>query len=111
MFDFFNDFFNYEDRKIDRFENEDLTVDTCSVSDGEYPYETAIQHVQYNDNKWVVVQSYNTKEEAQTGHDEWVKLMTSDNLPDYLRDCGNSGVSQLLDNLIGEEGMIFPRQV
>ena len=110
MFDFFSMMGNYEDRKVDRFENEDMSIDTCSVTDGDHPYETAVKHFQYHNNDWVVVQSYDTKEEAQKGHDKWIEIMTSDNLPEYLRDCGNAGISQLMDLFCGEESMIFPRR-
>jgi len=110
MFNFFDMMNNYEDRKIDRFENKDVMVDTCSVSDGSHPYETAVQHIFYNNNVWIIVQAYDTKEEAQEGHNKWVKIMTSEPLPDYLMDCNNSGISQLADEICGEDFLRFPRQ-
>jgi len=61
MFDFFNMMDTYEGRKVDNFKNEDTEVDTCSVTDGSKEYETAVAHYQYNNNKWVIVQSYDTK--------------------------------------------------
>jgi hypothetical protein len=110
MFNFFGMMGNYEDRKVDNFKNEDVEVDTCSVTDGEHDYETAVSHFQYNDKQWVIVESYDTKEEAQEGHNKWVEVMTSEKLPEYLKDCNNSGVSQLGDNLFGETWGIYPKK-
>jgi hypothetical protein len=110
MFSFFNMCNNYKDRKVARFENEDLMIDTCSVTDGKQQYETAVQHYQYNNNDMVIVQAYDTKEEALKGHNEWVQLMTSDKLPEYLRDCGNSEISQFIEEAFDDSAMIFPRK-
>lgn len=111
MFDFFNTQDNYEDHKVDNFSIEGvLCVDTCSVSDGVHPYETAVSHKSYNDGHWVIVESYDSRSDAQHGHDYWVETMTSENLPDYLIDCGNSGISQLCDEILGESSMRFPRK-
>lgn len=110
MFNFFNMMGNYEDRKVDRFYNEDMTIDTAQVSDGRQPYETGIKHFRYNDNRWVIVESYDTKEEAQEGHNKWVEFMTSGSLPEYLRDCCNSEIAQFGDVVCGEDFSIFPLQ-
>lgn len=110
MFDFFLDAFNYEDRKVDRFEKENLIIDTCSCSDGEHSYETAIKHESYNNRNWVIVEAYDSKEEAQVGHNKWVKIMTSNDLPEYLMDCGNAIISKLCDTTLGELSMRFPKQ-
>lgn len=111
MFDFFNMQDNYEDRKVDNFLIEGvLCVDTCYVSDGDHPYETAISHKLYNDGHWVIVEAYDSRSNAQHGHDCWVETMTSEGLPDYLIDCGNSGMSQLCDEVLGESSMRFPRK-
>ena len=65
MFDFLLMADNYEERKVDRFEKDTLIIDTCFVSDGSLPYETAIQHEEYNEGKWVIVENYPDKESAQ----------------------------------------------
>jgi len=106
MFDFLMDAGNYSERKVDNFENEDCIIDTCAVSDGNKPYETGIQHILYNNNQWVIVEAYNSKDEAQIGHDKWVKIMTSENLPDTLKDCQNAGIAGFLD----AEDMVFKKQ-
>ena len=80
---------NYASRKVARFEKDDLMVSTCSVTDADKPYETAVAHPSYNDGKIVIVEDYNTVEEAQTGHDKWVKTMTAKKLPATLRGNGS----------------------
>lgn len=93
---------NYEERKVDRYEKDDLLVDTCSCTDGNHEYETAILHPEYGDN-WVIVEAYDSREQAQAGHDKWVKTMTMEPLPEVLTDCQNSRISQLCSDLT------FPR--
>ncbi len=108
MFNFFGMADNYEDRKVDRYEKNGLMVDTCSVTDGNKPFETAVESPEYNNGKMVIVQSYDTIEEAKEGHLKWVDLMLN-NPPEYLRDCANAEISQLIE-LFSEDMMIFPRK-
>lgn len=109
MFSFLQDFGNYEQRKIDRYEKNGLIVDTAAVSDGVHPYETGVCHPEYNLGKWVIVQAYDTQEESYTGHDTWIKRMTTEPLPEYLRDCANAIVSSMLEST-SEDAMLFPRR-
>src|SRR5258705_1718212 len=97
MFNFLNALDNYEDRKVDSTEVGDSEVDTCSVNDGIQDYETAVKHPKYNDGEWIIVEAYDTKEDAQTSHDKWVKIMSSIPLPNKLIDCKNLLISQLDD--------------
>jgi len=103
MFGFLDMMGNYETRKVDRYDGESLMVSTAAVTDGDYPFETAILHPDYNDGNHVIVEAYDDREAAQSGHDKWVKIMTGDPLPDKLRDCANAAVAKF----IGEED--FPR--
>ncbi len=96
MFGFFNMLGSYEDRKVDRYESENCLISTAAVTDGDSPYETAISHPSYNSGSWVIVAKYDSKEKAQTGHDEWVKTMTADPLPVMLVDVQNDCISKLL---------------
>jgi hypothetical protein len=96
MFSFLSDIGNHADRVVGRYpKNGPFLVDTARVSDGEQPYETAVQHPEYNNGKMVIVEAYPTREKANIGHARWVKIMTSDSLPDKLVDCLNSGISQV----------------
>lgn len=99
IFDFLFDIGNYEERKVARYEDEHLIVDTAAVSDGEKPYETGIEHPEYNMGKWIIVEAYGTKEEAQSGHNKWVNIMQNEPLPKILIDCQNAFVSKLCDDL------------
>lgn len=110
MFDFLFMADNYEDRKVDNTVLDGSTViDTCAVNDGSHPYETGIQCPKYNKGDWVIVEAYDTKEEAQKGHNKWVGIMSSDKLPEKLVDCNNSMIQQfgsafgLLDSEFNEE--------
>lgn len=111
MFNFFQDCNNYEDRKVDRYEEGDLLISTAFVSDGIKPYETAIAHPSYNNGAFIIVEHYDIKEDAVEGHKKWVDIMTSEHLPDTLCDCKNAMISNLLqDDLIFERGSIQPKE-
>lgn len=107
MFDFLGMMGNYEDRKVDNFEQGDLVVDTCAVTDSTQPYETAVQHPRYNGGKWVIVELYPTKEEAQEGHNRWVATMTT-NPPATLRDVSEAGIALMADTMTGEDWRDMP---
>jgi len=98
---------NYEERKIGRNEYDWGLISTIQVTDGILPFETGICHRDYSDNV-IVVESYQTKEEASSGHEKWVRTMTSDSLPDVLQDCCNAKISQLHLKIRGES-FIYPR--
>jgi len=99
MFDFLSMADNYEDRAVACYEVGDLIIDTCLVTDSKQAYETGIKHPLYNDGTWVIVEMYDTAEEAQKGHDKWVEAMTKDKLPDSLTDVSTSGTKQLLETM------------
>ena len=98
MFEFLMDQGNYSDRKVDRYNGEEgVMVSTAAVSDGREPFETAVQHPDYNEGKMVIVECYATKELAQVGHDKWQERVEKETLPKVLTDCQNSEVSQFCD--------------
>lgn len=103
MFNFLEMMDNYEDRKVARYEDETLIVDTCSVTDSEQPYETAVSHPDYCDGKIVIVEQYDTFALGQVGHDKWLSLMTATPLPAQLVDVSNAGVALLIDLLSTDE--------
>lgn len=82
----------YDKRKVARYEKDGVFVDTCAVTDSKQPYETAISHPNYNNDKLVIVEMYDTIEEAKKGHEEWVKRMTAKELPKSLKDVSTSDV-------------------
>ena len=79
------------------FDSEKGSVSTASVSDGDYPYETAVMHFDYHDGSMTIVEAYSTKAEAKDGHKRWEQLFKDDELPNPLVDCQNSHISQLYD--------------
>lgn len=81
MFGFLNMMGNYEERKVARWPDseEEWIVDTAAVCDSAQPFETAIQHPRYNSGSMVIVELYDTKEEAKIGHDKWVEIMSAKN--------------------------------
>lgn len=97
MFDFINMIGNHEQRKIDQYNNGKLCIDTCMVTDSDEPYETGIVHPNYNNNEWVIVEMYGTKEEAQKGHNKWIKIMTAKELPSELKDVSTSTIKKMVD--------------
>jgi len=96
IFDFFADEGTHEQRKINCYKTENLIIDTCAASDGIKPFETGICHSEYFSGNWIIVEAYSTKQEASIGHDKWVKIMTSDDLPIYLEDCLNAKISNCI---------------
>ncbi len=100
MFDFLMDVGNYEDRKIDRSDFDWGYVSTARVSDGSQPFETAVcsdQYARANDlddtSEMTIVEAYDDADDAQIGHDQWVKTMT-ENPPEGLTDCHNAGIAK-----------------
>lgn len=103
MFGFLADAGNYDSRVVGRDDFPWGMVSTARVSDGEHPYETAVQHTGYNAGKMVIVEAYDGIEIAREGHVKWLAAMTSDVLPKELVDCSNAHLSQFLNLLGGGE--------
>ena len=70
-------------------------LDTVAVDDREWMYETAIQHPKFNDNEWIVIRGYDTKEEAKAGHEELITYYLM-NRPAFIKDIW-SGIEYLRD--------------
>ena len=88
----------YENRKVKRYEDPGrLIVSTCRVNDSEFKYETAVAHKKYGGGKCIVVQNYNIRKQTISGHDSWVKRMTSDKLPDFLADISGAQIKGLAE--------------
>lgn len=110
LFDFMSMNLNYEDRAIDRFEEGGLVVDTCSVNDSSKPFETGVLHPSYNSGDWIIVELYDSKDDAKTGHNKWVKKMTSKRLPPKLIDISTAEVTNLTDMTRGNNWRTYQRQ-
>ena len=80
---------NYEERAVARDEKEDFTLDTVLVTDRLWTYETAVQHKDFNDNDWIILDGCNDKEEALVIHNKWLEFLKKDDfscLTDYCTD-------------------------
>ena len=110
MFDILQMFSNYEDRKIAGYESgkgeKRVFVSTVEVTDSTEPFETAVAHPLYNNRKLIIVETYDTREEALVGHDKWIKTITQkkDKLPTYLRDVSTASIKRL-----GQAAGAFPK--
>ena len=72
-----------EDALRDEFNN--IIVDTCKAPDTGY-WETGIRR-----DTWIIVEQYDSREEAVEGHKKWVKLM-KENPDRELEDCLELGL-------------------
>ena len=112
LFDFLKDMGNYEERKVDRYDGEEgLCIDTARVSDSKKPFETGIEHPSYNDGKWVIVETYDTKEAAETGHNIWVEKMTAEELPKELVDMSSAEVAELAFEVCGGSRVFVKKEL
>ena len=84
--------FNKPRDTVDTYEEGDLFIDTCSVTDTEHPYETAVGHPKYNKGDLVIVEEYDNREQAEAGHNKWVDIMTRPELPANLKDVSTSPI-------------------
>lgn len=86
----------------DVFGRQGLIIDTAGgMSDSLHPYETAVGHPEYNNGEWVIVEAYDTEEDARNGHEKWVKTMTGDSLPNELKDVSTATLARMLDEFDG----------
>lgn len=109
MFEFMGMLDNYEDRKVDRYEEGDMAISTCSVTDSPQPYETAIMHPEYNGGEHIIVEQYDTAELAQEGHDKWVKVMTATSLPKLLKDISTCGMATFAKAFADKDAYTYNR--
>lgn len=106
MFDFMSMYGTYEERKVANFkgldcEGNNFTLDTCRVTDSKQPYETALMHPFYNDNEWVILESYDTKEESQAGHNKWFNVfVNAEKLPEEISDHIVGGFEEFMSDRI-----------
>jgi hypothetical protein len=106
-FDFLEMANTYEDRKIDCTEINEVVIDTCAVTDSDDPYETGICSKHYNDGKWIIVQTYSSKQQAEEGHKEWITVFKNkDKFPETLKNVSSCVFAKLLRLVEGKEHLI-----
>jgi len=50
-----------------------------------HTYETAIKNEEYNSNRWVIVETYETEKKAREGHEKWIN-QAKKGLPNKIKD-------------------------
>lgn len=100
MFDFLDMMENHEERKVGTYNKDGLFVDTCLVTDSSKPYETAVEHPAYNNGDMIIVELYDTVEEAEKGHKKWVDKMLN-NPPQQLVDVSTAWAANALREMGG----------
>lgn len=66
---------NYDDRKVANDEREEFILDTAKVTDRPWIYETAVQHKDFNNNDWIILDGTDDLEEAKEIHQKWLKTL------------------------------------
>lgn len=108
LFDYMSMANTYEQRKVDNTTANEVEIDTCSVTDSTQPFETAICSKHYNSGNWIVVEQYDTKKDAQLGHDKWVKTFT-ESLPKSVEDVSTCEIMRVID-LFSDKARTFKKQ-
>ena len=98
----------YALRRVARDEYEWGFISTAAVNDGKHAYETAVAHTGYRESGMVIVEAYDTRAEAESGHARWVATMTAPTLPAELRDCANADIGAICE-AFGDE-MVYRRR-
>lgn len=95
---------SYPRRVVAHYENPEsgLLISTASVTDGFKPFETGVTHPRYNSGKWMIVEAYETEEQAESGHYRWLKRMTGDGLPEVIPDAVNCVAAQCVVEADGQ---------
>ena len=78
--DMFDMIGNYEERLIGNDKVNGFEVDTVRVTDTGYYAETAIRHPELDDGYWIIVQEYETHEQAEKGHERWVDMLENEKI-------------------------------
>ncbi len=66
----------WENRRVSTTLVDDWKVDTSYTPDTKC-FETGIKHPLFNHGEWIIVDEYETREEAVRRHKEWVKHMST----------------------------------
>lgn len=95
---------NYESRSVGYWCSEldkSCMLSTALVTDGVKPFESAMAHPSYNGGQIIILEAYDTKEQAQAGHEKYLAIAKADGWPDEITERNNSEVGLLLESLDG----------
>lgn len=85
LFAMFSMMGNYEERKVKNDECGKFTLDTCEVYDRPWKYETAVEHEDFNNGDWIILEGTDTRKAALEAHEKWLEKLKSG--VDSLEDC------------------------
>jgi len=91
--------------RLERYEEYDdgdlmLVVSTIRAGDTDHEYETAVSGTNISPGRWVIVEEYDTIEQAGAGHLKWIETMTGDNSPKSLDDVSTCWLKKLESELM-----------
>lgn len=66
---------NYEMRKVSYTRTKTYELDTAMVTDRSWRYETAVRVPGYRNGCWIIIDSADTKEDAETIHNKWAEIL------------------------------------
>lgn len=68
----------YKNNNIERivYKSDEFFIDTCLPTDTGY-WETGISSKNFNDGRWIIVDEYESKKKAESGHKKWIEFMTT----------------------------------
>ena len=99
-------------KQIARFNRGEILVSTIyngRPAEVGAQYETGVSHPQYRGGAIIIVEEYETEQQAEQGHEGWVAAMTSDTLPPQLEDVSLLGT--LIQFLAGDDmGHVYERE-
>lgn len=104
----FDMLFNIEERRVGFYETENFKISTVRVTDADKNYETGIKHEDFNDNRYIIVEEYDTFDQAQDGHNEWVQKLINTKSKDLVLKDISSSVWKKLEELSSENEDILP---
>lgn len=76
------------------------------VQDSDKPFETAIKSQFYNKGSIIIVEEYDTEEQAVSGHKKWIERMNS--RPELLMDVSTSVAAKMI-RMLDKDSLNFKR--
>lgn len=107
LFDYLDMAGNHEERKVANTVIGKTIIDTCRVTDSPHPFETGIEDTDYCDG-WIIVETYDTKEQAQKGHSKWV-IAFSGTKPAQLKDVNTCNIAKFINALGGDVNKTYKK--
>jgi hypothetical protein len=69
---------NYEERKLYNYLDSNMCIDTAIITDKKLKYETALQHDNFREGEWIILEATDKIEESEKIHNKWVEKLKDD---------------------------------